>query len=271
MPAAGDELVSAQALSAVHRLAAAARRDPVAARLLSEPETDAAALAAQAPAFSAALTRELALIGHRGPGEVEMRSCHLRRRSRPADPDGDQGADGAAARAAPPAPRCRCARGRWPSPRPARSASGRCAATAWCARSGCSGGCCGSRAAAWSTPVSSASVDDVFYLLVDELDAPPPDLAGIVARRRAEQATLQDLVPPEAFSGRWHPDRRPDRRAFHGGEVLHGIGVSGGQRPRAGPRRARRDDRRPAARRDPRRQGHRRRATRRRSPTRRPS
>ena len=56
--------------------------------LLSEPETDAATLAAQAPAFSAALAAELALIGHRGPGEVEMRCADLRRRPRPADPDG---------------------------------------------------------------------------------------------------------------------------------------------------------------------------------------
>jgi phosphohistidine swiveling domain-containing protein len=71
-------------------------------------------------------------------------------------------------------------------------------------------------------------VDDVFYLLVDELDAPPPDLAGIVARRRAEQATLQKVVPPEAFSGRWHPTEAP-ADAFQGGQVLHGIGVSAGR------------------------------------------
>lgn len=226
MPAAGDELVSAQALSAVHRLAAAARRDPVAARLLSEPETDAATLAAQAPAFSAALATELALIGHRGPGEVEMRSATYADdpdllirmvtkaltalpRELPRLPAVPLRARAVAVAAASQlrereVRRDRMVRAIWVLRRLLREQGRRMVDAG-----------------------ELGAVDDVFYLLVDELDAPPPDLAGIVARRRAEQATLQELVPPEAFSGRWTPTEAPTT-AFQGGEVLHGIGVSGG-------------------------------------------
>lgn len=226
MPAAGDELVSAQALSAVHRLAAAARRDPVAARLLSEPETDAATLAAQAPAFSAALATELALIGHRGPGEVEMRSATYADdpdllirmvtkaltalpRELPRIPAVPLRARAVAVAAASQlrereVRRDRMVRAIWVLRRLLREQGQRMVDAG-----------------------ELGTVDDVFYLLVDELDAPPPDLAGIVARRRAEQATLQGLVPPEAFSGHWTPTEAPTT-AFQGGEVLHGIGVSGG-------------------------------------------
>jgi phosphohistidine swiveling domain-containing protein len=70
--------------------------------------------------------------------------------------------------------------------------------------------------------------DDVFFLLVDELEAPPPDVAGLVARRRAEQRRLQEFVPPEAFSGDWHP-ATPLATVLTEGERLHGIGVSGGR------------------------------------------
>lgn len=226
MPAAGDELVSAQALSAVHRLAAAARRDPVAARLLSEPETDAATLAAEAPAFSEALATELALIGHRGPGEVEMRSATYADdpdllirmvtkaltalpRELPRLPAVPLRARAVAVAAASQlrereVRRDRMVRAIWVLRRLLREQGRRMVDAG-----------------------ELGAVDDVFYLLVDELDAPPPDLAGIVARRRAEQATLQELVPPEAFSGHWTPTEAPTT-AFQGGEVLHGIGVSGG-------------------------------------------
>jgi phosphohistidine swiveling domain-containing protein len=73
-----------------------------------------------------------------------------------------------------------------------------------------------------------ADVDDVFYLLVDELDALPPDPAAVVARRRAQQRALELQVPPEAFSGQWHPTPAPTA-ALASGEVLHGMGVGGGR------------------------------------------
>src|SRR6185436_17501035 len=40
--------------------------------LLTDPGLDEDLLAARSPLFSAALTEELSLIGHRGPGEVEI-------------------------------------------------------------------------------------------------------------------------------------------------------------------------------------------------------
>ncbi|HYO01438.1 MAG TPA: PEP-utilizing enzyme [Mycobacterium sp.] len=227
MPAAGDELVSAQALGAVHRLAAAARRNPVAARLLSQPAIDAAALAAETPEFSAALARELALIGHRGPGEVEMRCATysddpdllirmvtkalvVEARDLPVLPQVPLRARAVAVAAASQirereVRRDRMVRAIWVLRRLLREQGRRMVEAG-----------------------ELSEVDDVFYLLVDELDAPPPDLAGIVARRRAEQAALQELVPPEAFSGQWLPTSGTGD-AFRGGEVLHGIGVSGGR------------------------------------------
>lgn len=227
MPAAGDELVSAQALSAVHRLVAEARRDPVATRLLSEPKIDAAALAAEAPAFSAALRRELALIGHRGPGEVEMRCATYAD-----DPDllirMVAKALVAAPRELPTLPAVPL-RGRAVSIAAAAQIRerevrrDRMVRAIWVLRT-----LLREQGRRMVDAGELGEVDDVFYLLVDELDAPPPDVASVVARRRAEQAMLQELVPPEAFSGRWLPTGAP-ASAFEGGEVLHGIGVSGGR------------------------------------------
>lgn len=71
-PAAGPELVSARSVEAVQRLVAAARRDPVVIRLLAEPGERLDKLAVEAPEFHSAVLAELTLIGHRGPAEVEM-------------------------------------------------------------------------------------------------------------------------------------------------------------------------------------------------------
>ena len=70
--------------------------------------------------------------------------------------------------------------------------------------------------------------DDVFYLLVDELDALPADPAALVARRRAEQIRLADVVPPPVFSGDWRAT--PDVAAvLIPGQSLTGVGVCGGR------------------------------------------
>ncbi|MGH3638426.1 MAG: hypothetical protein ACRDUX_05285, partial [Mycobacterium sp.] len=222
LPAAGSDLVSAQALSAVHRLAAAARRDPIAARLLSEPEIDATALASRAPGFFGDLTRELALIGHRGPSEVEMRSATYADdpdllirmvtkaltaapRELPAPPDVPLRARAVAAAAA-------------VQIREREVRRDRMVRAIWVLR-----GLLREYGRRLVDAGEIGEVDDVFYLLVDELDAPPADVAAVVARRRAEQLTLRDLVPPEAFSGRWQPAVAPTA-GLGGGEVLHGIG-----------------------------------------------
>ena len=73
-PPAGPELVSARSVEAVHRLVVAAQRDPNVVRLLAEPGERLDKLAVEAPEFHAAVLAELALIGHRGPAEVEMLS-----------------------------------------------------------------------------------------------------------------------------------------------------------------------------------------------------
>ncbi|WP_319453140.1 MULTISPECIES: NAD-dependent epimerase/dehydratase family protein [unclassified Mycobacterium] len=71
------------------------------------------------------------------------------------------------------------------------------------------------------------TVDDVFYLLVDELEALPPDVSELVSRRRAEQRKFAGVRLPASFSGRWTPAE--DSPALRPGDVLHGLGVSGGR------------------------------------------
>jgi len=70
--------------------------------------------------------------------------------------------------------------------------------------------------------------EDVFYLLVDELDALPVHAAAIVARRRAERGKLATVIPPTVFSGRWQPVSAL-ATALTPGETLHGLGVCPGR------------------------------------------
>jgi phosphohistidine swiveling domain-containing protein len=72
------------------------------------------------------------------------------------------------------------------------------------------------------------AADDVFYLLVDELDALPADVAGLVARRRAEQRRLAGFVPPGVFSGSWKPAAAL-ATVLTAGQTLAGLGVCGGR------------------------------------------
>ena len=72
------------------------------------------------------------------------------------------------------------------------------------------------------------SVDDVFYLLVDELDALPPDVSKTVARRRDEQRRLAGVAPPPVFSGHWEP-ATPSSATLTAGDTLRGVGVCGGR------------------------------------------
>jgi phosphohistidine swiveling domain-containing protein len=73
-----------------------------------------------------------------------------------------------------------------------------------------------------------ATPNDVFYLLVDELDALPDDVAKVVERRRAEQRRLAAVVPPAVFSGHWQP-APVVASVLSPGEGLTGVGVSGGR------------------------------------------
>jgi phosphohistidine swiveling domain-containing protein len=224
---AGPELVSARSVEAMQRLVSAVQRDPNVTRLLAEPGKRLGALAAQAPEFHAALLAELALIGHRGPAEVEMLSTSY------ADDPELLVRMVAKASNAPPASQPRHPaiplRARPVAQLAARQLRDRevrrdkMVRAIWVLRSllrehG--------RRLAESGVFESA--DDVFYLLVDELDALPADVAGLVARRRAEQRRLAGVVPPTVFSGRWQPSA-PSSTALSTGDTLRGVGVCGGR------------------------------------------
>jgi phosphohistidine swiveling domain-containing protein len=226
-PAAGIDVTSAQSLGAVHRLAAIARDDPETARLLTDPGFDEHLLAAQCPLFCAALAEELALIGHRGPGEVEIdcatysdnpglligmvaKALHMPPRALPAVasvPFGVRPITAAAAvqLRAREVRRDRMVRAIWVLRKLLREYGRR-----------------------RHDAGALTAADDVFYLTVDELVAPPRDIAATVARRRTERDALRRLFPPEAFSGEWAPVAA-NGRALTAGESVHGMGVSEGR------------------------------------------
>jgi nucleoside-diphosphate-sugar epimerase/phosphohistidine swiveling domain-containing protein len=226
-PSAGPELVSARSVEAVQRLVAAARRDPNVARLLTEPGNRLGELAVEAPEFHAAVLAELALIGHRGPAELEVLSTSYaddpellvrmvaRAMSAPSTPQ-------------PQHPRIPL-RARPVALLAARQLRDRevrrdkLVRANWVLRS---------LLREYGRRLVDAgrfdTVDDVFYLLVDELDALPTDVSGVVARRRAEQRRLATVVPPTVFSGSWQSSTTPPP-ALTNGDTLRGVGVCGGR------------------------------------------
>lgn len=228
-PPAGPELVSARSVEAIQRLVAAARRDPDVTHLLAEPDKRLDVLAAKAPAFHAALLAELALIGHRGPAELEMLSTSY------ADDPELLVRMVAKTLAAAPTPQ--------PVHPPIPLRAKPVAALAvrqlrdrevrrdkvvranWVLRG---------LLREYGRRLVDASifdaVDDVFYLLVDELDEMgrlPAEVANLVARRRAEQRRLAGVVPPTVFSGTWQPTATA-APALASGDTLRGVGVCGG-------------------------------------------
>jgi len=226
-PPAGPELVSARSVQAMRRLVRAARRDPDVARLLQETDARLDALAVKAPEFHAAVLAELALIGHRGPAELEMLSTSY------ADDPELLVRMVARAMSAPSAPRPRRPRvPLWARPVAALAAHplrdrevrrDKVVRANWVLR--------GLLREYGRRLVESGvfdTADDVFYLLVDELDALPPDVSARVARRRAERRGLEGVVPPTVFSGSWQP-AATSSAALAGGEILRGVGVCGGR------------------------------------------
>jgi nucleoside-diphosphate-sugar epimerase/phosphohistidine swiveling domain-containing protein len=225
--AAGPDLVSARSVEAVRRLVCAAQHDPDVLRLLAEPGERLGKLAVEVPEFHAALLAEIALIGHRGPAEVEMLSTSYaddpellvrmvtKALDAPSPPDAHHLR--IPLRARPVAilaarqlrdrevRRDKMVRAIWVLRGLLREYGRRLA-----------------RAGVFDTP------DDVFYLLVDELDALPADVAALVGRRRAEQRRLTAVVPPTVFSGDWEPSTRSSE-ALVAGDSLRGVGVCGGR------------------------------------------
>ncbi|CAM4456288.1 Chondramide synthase cmdD [Mycobacterium basiliense] len=226
-PAAGPELVSARSVEAVQRLVGAARRDSDVMRLLSEPGDRLGKLAMVAPEFHAAVLAELSLIGHRGPAEVEMMSTSYA--------DNPELLVGMVAKAlsAPPSPQPHSPaiplRAKPVALLAARQLRDRevrrdkMVRAIWVLRG---------LLREYGSRLTEAGVlqapEDVFYLLVDELDALPADVSKLVARRRAEQRRLAAIVPPAVFSGSWTPSTAATV-ALTAGNTLQGVGVCGGR------------------------------------------
>ncbi|GAB3000523.1 sugar epimerase family protein [Mycobacterium bourgelatii] len=226
-PAAGPELVSARSVEAVQRLVQAARRDPAVTQLLAEPGERLDKLAVDSPEFHAAVLRELALMGHRGPAEVEMLSTSY------ADDPELLIRMVAKALDAPPTP---------PPPPPSIPLRARPVAVLaarqlrdrevrrdkmvraiWVLR-----GLLREYGRRLTDAGVFAAPEDVFYLLVDELDALPDNVSELVARRRAEQHRLAAVIPPTVFSGSWEPVAI-EATVMADGDVLRGVGVCGGK------------------------------------------
>ncbi|OBI52697.1 sugar epimerase family protein [Mycobacterium sp. E796] len=224
---AGPELVSARSVEAMQRLVLAAQRDPKVTALLAEPGERLGKLAVEAPEFHAAVLAELALIGHRGPAELEMRSTSY------ADDPELLVRMVTRAMSAPPAPQPE--RTRIPlRARPIARLAGhqlrdrevrrdKVVRANWVLRN---------LMREYGRRLVEAGIfqtaDDVFYLLVDELDALPAGVGDLVARRRAEQRRLAAVVPPTVFSGSWQPTETTSA-ALTSGDTLHGVGVCGGR------------------------------------------
>ncbi|WP_343603094.1 NAD-dependent epimerase/dehydratase family protein [Mycobacterium sp.] len=226
-PPAGPDLISARPLAAVYRLAVAAQRDPDVVGLLAEPGQPLDVLAERAPAFHAAVLSELALIGHRGPAEVEMSSASY------ADNPDLLVAMVAKSLTAPARPQPH-----WPPIPPQARAVAALAArqlrdreerrdrmvrAIWLLR-----GLLREYGRRLAESGALARPDDVFYLLVDELDALPARVRDVVAGRRAERQRLRGVVPPPMFSGSWQPVTAL-AAVLTAGETLRGLGVCGGR------------------------------------------
>lgn len=226
-PSAGPDLVSARTVEAVQRLVVAAQHTPDVVPLLAEPGERLGKLAVEAPEFHTAVLTELALIGHRGPAELEMLSTSYaddpellirmvtRAISGPPTPQPQH--PRIPLRARPVAAlftrqlrdrevrRDKMVRANWVLRGLLREYGRRMV-----------------EAAVFDT------VDDVFYLLVDELDVLPVDVAKLVARRRAERRKLAGVVPPTVFSGSWEPSI-VTAGVLAAGDTLRGVGVCGGR------------------------------------------
>ena len=223
----GRDLASAGPLSAVYRIADAARRDPAVLRILADAGDHLDELSTEAPEFYRTVLAELKSFGHRGPAELEMRSSSyadnpellLRMVSKSLDTPlrSETGRPVIPLRARPVAQlaarhvrdrevrRDRLVRANWLLRNLLRELG---------------------RRLTESGVLETA--DDVFYLLVDELDALPADVGALVARRRSEQQRLAGVAPPAVFSGDWRPSSAATSVPAPG-QSINGVGVSSGR------------------------------------------
>jgi nucleoside-diphosphate-sugar epimerase/phosphohistidine swiveling domain-containing protein len=222
----GQELASAGPLKMVYRLADAAGRDPNVRRILDGPGDHLTELATETPAFYRAVLAELSAFGHRGPAELEMRSSsyaddpELLLRMVLKSVEAQVRSEISRPKIRLPARPVALIAARQVRDREVRR--DRMVRAVWLLRNLLRE--LGRRLTA-SGVLESA--DDVYYLLVDELDALPADTAGLIARRRAEQQRLAGVTPPAIFSGDWQPTTVA-ASVLAAGHTLTGAGVSGG-------------------------------------------
>lgn len=223
----GQELASAGLLSAVYRIADAARRDPEVLAILAATGDHLDELSIKTPEFYRTLVAELEACGHRGPAELEMRSSSYA--------DDPELLLRMVAKAVDTPLRSETSRPKIPvqarplallvahQVRDREIRRDRLVRANWLLRNLL-------RELGRRLVVSGTleTVDDVFYLLVDELDALPADAAEVVARRRADQRRLADVLPPAVFSGDWQPTSVA-AAVLSPGQTLTGAGVSAGR------------------------------------------
>ncbi len=229
-PPAGPDLASARSVEAVHRLVVAAQCDPNVLALLAEPGERLGKLAVEAPEFHAKVLAELALIGHRGPAELEMLSNSysddpellVRMVTKTLNVSRAQPISDAVHRRIPlrARPVASLATHQLRDREVRRDKMVR---ANWVLR-----GLLREYGRRMVQAGVFESADDVFYLLVDELDALPADVSKVVARRRAERIRLAGIVPPTVFSGSWEPSTASSTALGTGG-ILRGVGVCGGR------------------------------------------
>ena len=220
-----DDIASGRAVASLRRLASLAQSDAGAREALAADDV-LAALKEKAPRLHDALFRELASVGHRGPGECELRSAtYSDNPALFARMVAKTLASESHTIAAATSPRKR-------APALARLAGwqlrqreirrDKVVRATWVLRK--------LLREVGSRLVDKGilhTVDDVFYLLVDELEALPPNVTQLVARRRAEQERLSAITLPSSFKGHWEPVA--DDSVLRPGEKLAGLGVSGGR------------------------------------------
>ncbi|TAM64508.1 NAD-dependent epimerase/dehydratase family protein [Mycobacterium sp.] len=228
-PTAGQGVASGRALASLRRLTDLARSNPQAVEALSAESDVLATIGQRAPELHREILAELAKVGHRGPAECELRSPTYAD-----DPEQftrmiaktlKRQQDNYSAQLARPAAtslgklvtrlagrqlrdrevrRDRVVRATWILRRLLRDYARRLV----------EGG-------------TLDRIDDIFFFQIDELEALPADPRKVVARRRAEMYRLAEGQPPQAFSGSWTP--ASDVSQLQPGQVLHGLGVSGGR------------------------------------------
>ncbi|TQK69377.1 PEP-utilizing enzyme [Nocardioides sp. SLBN-35] len=213
-------LESARTMLAVERLADELRGDDHLLKLAGEGDVEA--LRAASPSFAAALDAQLAVMGHRGPGECEL--------ANPSFSDRPAHLVGSAAAAA-----LRPAASRDAAP-VMKSRTGKMAAGAILARERARDGvvrythalrlAVRERGGRLVAAGRLSAVDDAFYLTLDELFVDPAGLEERVARRRTERVRLQGIRMPDVVVGTWAPEGVHDGVAV--GDTIGGIGVSAG-------------------------------------------